>query len=306
MREKVVSRRHALPYLTLILGFSGCASGDPSGLSGGDGSEAGPPGTGGSGTGAATSDGGTDGDPSAGTTGGGSPTTSSGSGTTGGGVGSTSGAPTTSGDPGTTGGTGGGSTSGADNCAVDLAFDFADPCPWTHTEIAGSAVDSWECGDTTSWPLGPDTDRTGVAATQLAGLYADDESSSLQSDPIDLTECTVSPVSLELDHWYDFEMGSVAAAGGIVQVSIDDGGNWETISPSSGDLDYANDVIVATHDPPNGQRGFTGKAPDWGTSVFDLSPYGGETVLIRMVFGSDGGGGAKGGWYIDAVRVAKN
>lgn len=317
MHYQVVSHR-VLPLLSIALGAVACASGSTSGLSGSGGDTSGGPPVGTDsgglteGPGTDSSDSGSDDSVTAGetdpTTG--DPSTSSSGGSTDGtdgdttmGVG-TDGGTTTTGATTDASGSTGGSTGGTDACAVDLTFDFED-CAWSEGVAEMSSPNSWECGDTTGWPLGPDTDRTGVWATQLSGLYADDESSYIESAVIDLSDCTISTVIVEVTHWYDFEMGSVAAAGGILQVSTDGGSGWTTVDPNGGDLDYSNDAIMSTFDPPMGQNGFTSRSNDWGTSTFDISSFGGGEVHLRLLFGSDGGGGTRGGWYVDGVRVFK-
>jgi hypothetical protein len=89
---------------------------------------------------------------------------------------------------------------------------------------------------------------------------------------------------------------------GFVQVSTDDGLSWTSL---------ANANTTTEHDPAADSTiiaqlpGFNGDA-DWHAESFDLSGYGGRTVLLRFRMMTDGatlgnGGPVEAGWQVDDV-----
>ena len=109
--------------------------------------------------------------------------------------------------------------------------------------------------------------------------------------------------SLVFDTKYNIETGWDF---GVVQVSTDGGLRWTSLD---------NATTTDVHDPGAlgsivaELPGFNGVA-DWSTQTFDLSPYAGQTVLLRFRMLTDTfqlGNNADesgAGWWIDDVRVA--
>lgn len=73
-----------------------------------------------------------------------------------------------------------------------------------------------------------------------------------------------------------------------VAVSVNGGIEWNEII---GSLPYNvnNSWAFDWHDLGTGHRGWAGYAPDWQEVIFDLDPFAGSEVLIRIKFISDGG-----------------
>jgi hypothetical protein len=196
-------------------------------------------------------------------------------------------------------------TSACTDCGYEFEF-VAAGCPWNWTtsklHMAATGNVSWQCGDPTAYAGGPGVNKTGVWATNLSGPYNASESSLLTSPELDLGACAGEDMTLTIHHWHNFEGGATNADGGIVQVS-DDGVNWTTISPVSGDL-YSPANLNTSYAPPDGGPGFSGNLDEqsWGDSTFDVTPYAGGSMYVRFLFGSDGST-QQGGWYIDRIEI---
>ncbi len=81
----------------------------------------------------------------------------------------------------------------------------------------------------------------------------------------------------ELRHQYNLGVG----AGGNVKLSADGGASWQVIEPEGG---YPAQFIAPGH-PMEGQHIFTGSA-DTLVSRFDLAPFAGRQVRLRVDFGT--------------------
>ena len=132
---------------------------------------------------------------------------------------------------------------------------------------------TWEIGKPTS---GPNTAHAGTncAGTVLTGNYAYNVDSRLIS-PSFVVPASNSP-ALRFWHWYNF-----INALGFVEISTDEGANWNQISPTY-------------------QNSNTGSS--WTNVSIDLSVYGGKKVKIAYHFGS-GGIYTAPGWYVDDISV---
>jgi hypothetical protein len=208
-------------------------------------------------------------------------------------------------------GTGGVLTCDTATCTVDTSactdcgynFNFESCANWTTGKAhAQSSDSSWDCGTPTGGPPG---NPTGVWATNLSGNYNDNESSFLQSPPLNLSECAGEGITMTLHHWYNFEGGPSRPDGAIVQISTD-GTSWTKIDPFDGDL-YGAGNIGATYTPVSGTSGFNGNTNNnsnaWLESKWDLSNYSGlSEVHLRFVFGSDSSVNRV-GWYLDDLEL---
>ena len=90
----------------------------------------------------------------------------------------------------------------------------------------------------------------------------------------------------------------------IVQVSGDGGESWTSLANADTTTDHDPDALesIVAELP-----GLTGDK-DWHDTSYDLSSYGGQTVLLRLRMMSDGAtlgneGGLPAGWLVDDVRV---
>ena len=109
---------------------------------------------------------------------------------------------------------------------------------------------------------------------------------------------------LTFQHYYDTESASVAYDGGNVQISTDNGENWQVITPNEdpdndGNGSYPSDSVVGLDYEP----GYYGNSNGWVQASFDLSDFSGEEVRFKFRFGADGTGDAYEGWYFDDVEL---
>ncbi len=101
----------------------------------------------------------------------------------------------------------------------------------------------------------------------------------------------VTRATLEIDLWYDIEKDFDYA---YVEVSRDGRRTWRTLPASR-----------TTNTNPNGNNlgnGITGASNGWVTERFDLTPYAGRPVLLRLEYVTDDGYNAQ-GIVVDGVRV---
>lgn len=152
---------------------------------------------------------------------------------------------------------------------------------------SGSPVTAWKCG----------------AAGE--GNYQNHQDARLVTPAV-----TLVPVSrLEFQHSISAETSSAypdsAYDGGIVEISLDDGLNWEQIHPSDNYSHAFRHLTGAgnptTHPFPGGTPCYSGVRA-WESAYFDLSSFAGQTVRFRFRFGSDNGTGLT-GWVVDDPRV---
>ena len=97
-------------------------------------------------------------------------------------------------------------------------------------------------------------------------------------------------------HWYSTESGF---DGGNVKISVDDGNNWQIITPVDG---YDGILSTSYENPIGGEEAFTGVSNGWIHEIFELSEFAGESALVKFDFGSDNTVDDR-GWYIDYVIV---
>ncbi len=101
---------------------------------------------------------------------------------------------------------------------------------------------------------------------------------------------------LSFETWYDIETDWDY---GYVEVSLD-GLAWTTLPGYD-----ADDALFTTDDNPNGSNqgnGITGVSGGWFSASFDLSEYGGQTVLLRFRYETDAYV-ANPGWLIDDIAI---
>jgi hypothetical protein len=198
----------------------------------------------------------------------------------------------------------------SDCTECNYTFDFSN-CGggWTTGRTDPAAANpSWACGDPEGAPpYGPPAGTTGVWATNLTSFHSANESSFVQSPPLDFSKCAGENLTLTLRHWHYFEsQAGINADGGLVQVS-GDGDEWLTLTPSSG-TQYGTNPIVATFPPVDGSLGFDGAGASDNSaqmleSTFNLADYAGlADVHVRFVFGSNASS-VTAGWYVDRIEI---
>jgi hypothetical protein len=116
--------------------------------------------------------------------------------------------------------------------------------------------------------------------------------------------CTLaSPVTLGADAelsfwtWYDIEEFWDF---GFVQVSTDGGFTWTSLENADTTSDHDPSAIDTVID---NLPGFTGSSGGWVQETFDLSAYGGESVLVRFLYVTDWATELT-GFFVDEIAIA--
>ncbi|WP_323703756.1 immune inhibitor A domain-containing protein [Mammaliicoccus sp. Dog046] len=123
---------------------------------------------------------------------------------------------------------------------------------------------------------------------------ADDDSQYAMEAPLDLSSSKGSELNFKT--WYDIEPGYDY---GYVQVSTDDGQNWENVEGN-----------ITNNDDPDGSgqnqgNGIDGKSNKYVDAKFDLSKYDGKKVKLRFSYITDKYETYP-GWFIDQIKVTSN
>jgi bacillopeptidase F (M6 metalloprotease family) len=109
-----------------------------------------------------------------------------------------------------------------------------------------------------------------------------------------LTRKLTLPTKAQLKFWtwYDIELEWDY---GFVEVSNDNGTSWSTVNGS-----------ITTNSDPNGNNqegnGITGSSGGWVHATFDLSHYGGQKMMLRLRYKTDGATQGM-GWTIDDISI---
>ncbi|MDH4036011.1 MAG: S8 family serine peptidase [Candidatus Krumholzibacteria bacterium] len=152
----------------------------------------------------------------------------------------------------------------------------------------------WQWGSPTSGPGGAYS-GVNLWATQLSANYTASSNSRLDSPPVVVPNgSTYAQMSLWM--WYDTELNY---DGMNVKVSTDGGSNWTILTP---DIGY-NATATSGNAGIAGERCFSGHGQKfWQKATFDMTPYKGQGVIVRLHFGSDGSVQYP-GFYVDDVRI---
>ncbi|MCK5832975.1 T9SS type A sorting domain-containing protein [bacterium] len=170
---------------------------------------------------------------------------------------------------------------------------------WDFEAGAGSlaATGDWQWGAPTS---GPEAAFSGdfLWATKIADDYTNNTLSELLLPDVAIPSSSYKP-RFSLKHWYSFEApsGGDIYDGATVMISDDGGLSWSILSSVEG-----YDGVAYDHNPYlDGDSVFTGSSVGWRTETFDIEPYAGSTILIKLVIGSDPYVSAS-GWYVDDIK----
>jgi bacillopeptidase F (M6 metalloprotease family) len=90
--------------------------------------------------------------------------------------------------------------------------------------------------------------------------------------------------------------------GGVVEISINGGSTWSTLTPTGG---YPGTFRLSADacGYPNNQPAYTGTGSlTFASYSVDLSAYDGQTVIIRWNFSTDGYLTEE-GWYVDEISI---
>lgn len=153
----------------------------------------------------------------------------------------------------------------------------------------------WEWGAPTSGPMGAHS-GVNVWATKLATNYSASSNSKLDLPPIKVPAGHTYAI-LSFWQWYAMES---TYDGGNVKISTNGGLTWTILTP---DIGYNGTASSVNAGIPN-EACFTGTTTGnfWHKVTFNLTAYKGQTVIIRLHFGSDSSV-QYAGWYVDDFLV---
>jgi hypothetical protein len=137
---------------------------------------------------------------------------------------------------------------------------------------------------------------TNVWGTVLGGDYADCADYRLDFPAISLRPYSFA--RLQLWSWYATQTG---ADGGNLQASTDGGQSWAVITPTP---EY-DGLLAGACNPIAGEPAQSGDSGGWIARTYPLDDYLGGWVRLRLHFGSDDSGVAR-GWYVDDLSFQGN
>ncbi|OIU66388.1 immune inhibitor A domain-containing protein [Rossellomorea aquimaris] len=106
----------------------------------------------------------------------------------------------------------------------------------------------------------------------------------------------VENATLNFDNFIDIEEGWDF---GVVQVSTDNGGTWNSLENENTRSDVVEEGYPKIKE---NVPGFTGHFEDWQQETFDLSEYAGQKVLVSFRYLTDWGYNDT-GWYVDNIEI---
>jgi hypothetical protein len=152
----------------------------------------------------------------------------------------------------------------------------------------------WEWGAPTTGP-GNAYSGVNVWATKLAANYSASSNSRLDIPTVVVPDGS-SFATLSFWMWYDTELNY---DGMNVKVSTDGGSTWTILSP---DIGY-NGLGRPTNAGIPNEPCFSGHGQKfWQKATFNMTPYQGQSIALRLHFGSDSSVHYP-GFYIDDVRI---
>jgi subtilisin-like proprotein convertase family protein len=121
------------------------------------------------------------------------------------------------------------------------------------------------------------------------------------TNPIVLNNFAASRAILSFWHSFNTEDGW---DGGVVEVSTNGGGTWTDLGPNIITGKYNGALGAAPTNQLSGRAAFTGNSGGFMKTEVNLSPFNGQSILIRFRFGSDDNTApGAGGWYVDDILI---
>lgn len=182
----------------------------------------------------------------------------------------------------------------------DLVEDFEPgAAAWTHAPIVAGRPDAWHVtshfnhttGGRQAWWCGSTVDEypTSTAAALVTDWYRIDPGAEAR-----------------VWSWIDAEENGplLAFDGGIVEVQGEGAALWQALEPRSGYTHRMSDTAGSNVLLP-GTPCLSGSSDGWQRLEFDLTPWAGERVRLRFVFGSDNVGSFSPlqGWLLDDFQL---
>jgi hypothetical protein len=179
------------------------------------------------------------------------------------------------------------------------SFEIVDYYSWDFEAGDGgfsATGPDWEWGDPTSGPMDAHS-GVNVWATKIAGDYSASSNSKLDLPAVVVPSSHAAAI-LKFWQWYRTETGPYD--GGNVKLSTNGGATWTILTP---DIGY-NGVANPGNAGIPGEPCFTGATVGqvWHEVAFNLTPYMGQTVWIRLHWGSDSSV-QYAGWYVDDLSI---
>jgi hypothetical protein len=134
----------------------------------------------------------------------------------------------------------------------------------------------------------------GGYAASAAGSDAPPRS-GLVLEPFDLPG-NATDIVFALEHRYQLGSG----LGGNVKLSTDRGETWTVLAPREG---YALTFTSGASHPMDGEAVFSGDAGDLAAATFDLTPYAGRQVRLRLDFAAARAPGGGEAWRVQEAFV---
>ncbi|MBN1755339.1 hypothetical protein JW877_03900 [bacterium] len=134
--------------------------------------------------------------------------------------------------------------------------------------------------------------------TKLSDNYSNSSHSILQTEWLHIP-ADYSYVNLSFWHWYYFEAsGTIFYDGGNLQFRTAGSPAFELLHPENG-----YDGLIFEHNSYLADdSGFGSISGEWIRESFDLTPYIGDSLLVRFILGTDPYV-SKPGWYIDDLKI---
>jgi len=184
------------------------------------------------------------------------------------------------------------------------SFEIVDYYAWDFEASNGGFAatgQDWEWGDPTSGPMDAHS-GVNLWATKLGGNYSTSSNSKLDM-PATVVPSGKTYAILSFWQWYSMEGGTgTCYDGGNVKISTDGGLTWSILTP---DIGYNNVAKAVNAGIPN-EPCFSGTGTIgnfWHKVTFNMTPYKGQSVIVRLHFGSDASV-VYPGWYVDDVLLA--
>ncbi len=178
---------------------------------------------------------------------------------------------------------------------------------WTDdVESYSSMTDAENAGYTHAAAQGSDDWRVDTGANHTTGgsrsFASDDVASVTDKWLITPSKHLGASAQLTFYHQYDFEKGSSAYDGGVIEISTDGGSNWSDLGPDITTGGYTDTLSTSYSNPLGGRQAWSGTQSSFTQVVVDLSSYANDDVLIRWRMGCDSSQAA-GTWYIDDIEI---
>jgi uncharacterized repeat protein (TIGR01451 family) len=188
------------------------------------------------------------------------------------------------------------------NCSYQLQTSMA-PFSYAVFEDRVTNLSKWDndnpLGDVT-WGLRVNAAFSGIVSIYAGGVNVVADQTLTLSEPVFLDNTNPG---LSFYHRFSLEDGY---DGGVIEISADGGDTWEDVGAENFIENGYTGMLEDSDNPLSGRPAFTNTLDQYFRSIVDLSAYAGETVLIRFRLGTDTGGGAREGWYLDDITIYGN